>query len=86
MRVGERVRVEGEFDGFGYETNSMRVVITGSEICNSRGAGSVIAELASDSDQTALSNVMPGTPVVLEGTITAIEESRFVTLTDATVP
>ena len=78
--VGTRIRVTGDFDGFGYDTK--RITLKTSETCNQRGAGLVFATLWSFSEHEKFTNTRPGTQVTVEGTIEKVEEGRFVHLTD----
>ena len=91
--VGSQVKVSGEFDGFGYATNSTHVTVATSELCNSNGAGLVFAELANDSEREKLyghhprnsRSGAPGDPVVVQGTITRVREGRFTDIDGAVV-
>lgn len=83
--VGSRVRVAGEFDGFGYEIGSRRVTLDSGELCNERGAGLGFAVLRSDAERKKLSSTMPGTSISIEGTIERVEQGRFVHLQDVAV-
>lgn len=92
--IGSRVVVTGEFDGFGYETNSMRVRLVSAEICSDRGAGSVVATLLNrlERDRPELQNARPrsnrdpskrGDLISLEGDVAAIKDGRFVEIVRA---
>ena len=92
--VGSQIRVSGEFDGFGYDTNSRLVTVVTSELCNSNGAGVVFAELRNNSEREKLlghhprnswSRGAPGDPVVVQGTITRVREGRFTNIDGAVV-
>jgi len=83
--VGLRVRIEGTFDGFGYEARSLQVTLESDELCNERGAGLVFANLWGEAEGQKLASTRPGTLVVVEGEIEAVEEGRFVRLSDVLV-
>lgn len=79
------IRVEGNFDGFGYGRDSRQVVLKSSELCNDRGAGSVFAILKNSAERDKLYHTQPGARVVLEGEVEKVEQGRFVYLERVTV-
>lgn len=93
--VGQHVAVTGEFDGFGYATNSKRVTLITSELCNTRGAGVVYAELTNEAEarKPQVYNAHPqdtrrgkaGDTVTVEGIVEKVEEGRFTHLRRAQV-
>lgn len=83
--VGDRVRVAGHFDGFGYATGSREVTLETEELCNENGAGLAFATLSGESEREALTNTEPGARVVIEGTVEEVEEGRIVRLEGAVV-
>jgi hypothetical protein len=86
MSVGSRIRVEGEFEGFGYATDSLMFTLSTEDLCNEDGAGLVFVELADASEKEKLLDVHPGASITIEGTIAKIEEARFIHIDDAVVP
>lgn len=90
---GARVRVHGEFDGFGYATNSLDVTVATTDLCNERGAGLVFARLSGKEEAGKLSNrrprgkrePRPGDPVEIDGFVTKVEDGRFTYLRDSVV-
>jgi hypothetical protein len=86
--VGSRIRVRGEFNGFGYDTESRLVVLSSDDICSARGAGSIFATLYDRSERSKIRNArppgrrsrsgIPGTMLTIEGTVTRVEDGRFV--------
>lgn len=86
LPIGEGVTVRGEFDGFGYDLNSRLIVLKSSDLCNDRGAGAVFAHLASNEDRDSYANARTGEIVEVQGTITEIDEGRFVTVENASAP
>jgi hypothetical protein len=92
--VGARVRVEGEFGGFAYDTDSRMLSLTTHELCNDRGAGVVFGKLAGKAEKDKLmtrrppgkrGDDRPGDTVEIEGVVTTIEEGRFTHLEDCVV-
>jgi hypothetical protein len=87
------VRVQGEFDGFGYATNSLDITIATNDLCNDRGAGLVFASLSGKEEAAKLEHRRPrgkrdrrpGDPVEVDGIVTKVEEGRFTYLRDCTV-
>lgn len=91
--VGSTVLVRGEFDGFGYETNSRRAMLVTDELCSDRGAGFVVAHLAHAREAEKPGDVQPrderrriaGGFVTISGRIRKIDDGRFVHLEDGLV-
>lgn len=83
--VGSRVRLLGNFDGFGYGTESKLVTLESDELCNDRGGGVIFATLQDGSQRDKLMDTRPGTQVIVEGTIDRVEEGRFVYLKNVIV-
>jgi hypothetical protein len=87
------VRVRGEFDGFGYATNSLDITVATTELCNARGAGLVFASLSGKAEAAKLDdrqprgkrNSRPGDLVEVDGFVVKVEEGRFTHLRDCVV-
>ncbi len=92
-RVGDRIRVRGQFDGFDYGSPPRSISIVSDELCNDHGAGIVFAKVWSRTEEERASNLRPvngrrqrpGDPVTMEGVITQIREGRFTDLEDAII-
>lgn len=87
------MRVQGEFDGFGYATNSLDITVATPELCNDRGAGLVFATLGGREEAAKLANRQPrgkrdrrpGDAIEIDGFVTRVEEGRFTYLRDCVV-
>ena len=77
---GTRIRVSGNFEGFGYDTNSKIVSLGSNDLCNEKGAGLVFATLSNDAERKKLFTTRPGTQVLVEGTVDQVKEGRFIYL------
>ena len=90
---GAHIRVQGEFGGFSYATESLDISVGTSELCSDRGAGLVFASLAGKQERAKLMTRRPpgkrdGTPgdtVEVEGLVTKIEDGRFTHIKEAVV-
>ncbi len=52
--LGSRVRLTGVFDGFGYETKSLRVTMKSNMLCNENGGGLAVATLVGNTEKDKL--------------------------------
>ena len=84
--VGTRVRMAADFASLGYGPESdMFTADSGGPPCNDNGPGLVIGTLWSQQAKDPLLGIFAGTPIVVEGTITEVEEGRIVHLDNALV-
>jgi hypothetical protein len=85
--IGDRIRVRGKIERFSgsVAAGSAGVVLGGNEICNEHGAGLIFTTLADDSERAKYGSAVPGTFIILEGTIEDVVEDRFTTLTNVIV-
>jgi hypothetical protein len=90
---GTLVKVEGEFGGFGYATNSMDITVASSELCSDRGAGVLFVTLLGKEEREKLlsrrppgkRDSRPGDAVEVQGVVSKVADGRFTYLRDAVV-
>jgi hypothetical protein len=90
--VGSRVRVRGELLDAGVPSGP---VLTSDELCSERGGGTIFATLYDPSEWRKIGNAqprgtrsrrgIPGALLTFDGTITKIEDGRFVHLDQVVV-
>jgi hypothetical protein len=91
--VGKRIRVKGEFDGFGYDLGSTTFKILSTGTCTTDGAGIVWVDLWNASEADKASRLqprrnrqqLPGDAVTVEGEVVAERDSRSIRLRNAIV-
>jgi hypothetical protein len=84
--AGTRVRMSAAFASLGSGPESdMFTADSGGRPCNDNGPGVVIATLWSEQAKDPLLGMLAGTPIVVEGTITEVEEGRIVHVDNALV-
>lgn len=91
--AGQRIRVQGEFDGFTYETGSTTFSMPSTGVCTSAGAGTVWVELWDTSEREKVYRLQPrndrqrklGDTVTVEGEVAVTGDGRSIRLLGATV-